>query len=70
MNCSPCQTPLTPYQSLGLQQLKDSKTRMKVKKANRTRAKDLWYTWHCETCGEEFTDHGEQGYESDDDPDW
>lgn len=49
--------------------LKESATRRTIKKANRIKAKDIWYWWHCEMSGEEFTEHGEQGYESSDDAD-
>ena len=52
------------------QRLKAGEMRKKIKKAERIKAKDRWYAWHCETCGEEFTEHGEQGYESSDDADW
>lgn len=46
--------------------LQDPSMRMRVKKAKQTKAKDEWYTQFCETCGDEFTDCGEQGYDSND----
>lgn len=52
------------------ERLKKAALRNMIKKANRTQAKDMWYEWHCETCGEEFTEHGEQEYASSDDADW
>lgn len=52
------------------QRLKEVAIRKKIKKAERTKAKDQWYGWNCKTCGEEFTEHGEEGYESSDDADW
>lgn len=50
--------------------MKSVEMKKKIKKAEQTKVKDRWYRWHCETCGEEFTEHGEQGYESSDDADW
>lgn len=52
------------------ERLRESEVRKIIKKANRTKAKDMWYWWHCEMRDEEFTEHGEQGYESSDDADW
>lgn len=36
------------------QRLKEVEIRKKIKKAERIKAKDRWYGWNCETCGEEF----------------
>lgn len=41
-----------------------------VKKAKRTKAKDMWYRWHCETCEDEWTEQGEPGYDSEYEADW
>ena len=69
MNLSRQEAMLTPNHA-GQQRLQDPEIKLRVKKAKRTKAKDIWYWWHSETRDEEFTENGEQGYESDDEPDW
>lgn len=61
--------------NLGMQQyrkkLKEPDVSLKIKKARRAQAKDRWYARFCETCGEEFTDCGEQGFDPEgEDSDW
>lgn len=34
------------------------------------KAKDMWYRWHCEKCEKGWTEQGEPGYDSDDEPEW